>query len=142
MKSIRIGNSSGFWGDYPDALDRMSQNDSLDYLTSDYLAEVSMSILKKQQRKNPELGYVNDFVSHFTKSVPHIYKNGIKIITNAGGNNPCALAQLISKILKKESIPLKVVAVEGDNIIDIVNNSRDKYHNFDSGEIFKGELQM
>ncbi len=141
MKSIRIGNSSGFWGDYPDALNRMSQNDSLDYLTSDYLAEVSMSILSKQQKKNPELGYVNDFISHFAKAVPHIYKNGIKIITNAGGNNPSALAQLISKILKKESIPIKVVAVEGDNIIDLVNISRDKYHNFDSGEIFKGEFK-
>lgn len=141
MKSIRIGNSSGFWGDFPNALNRMSKESSLDYLTSDYLAEVSMSILRKQQRKNPDLGYVNDFVLHFTEALPHLSKNKIKVITNAGGNNPTALAQVISELLKKENINLKVVAVEGDNILDLVNSSDKEYLNFDTGEVFQGEFK-
>ena len=141
MKSIRIGNSSGFWGDFPNALNRMSQESSLDYLTSDYLAEVSMSILRKQQRKNPDLGYVNDFVFHFTEALPHLYKNKIKIITNAGGNNPTALAQVISDLLITEKINLKVVAVEGDNILDLVNSSDSEYLNFDTDEVFHGEFK-
>ena len=141
MKSIRIGNSSGFWGDFPDASYRMSQEDSLDYLTSDYLAEVSMSILRKQQRKNPELGYVKDFVFHFSKALPHLFKNNIKIITNAGGNNPKILALVISDLLKKNKIDLKVVAIEGDNILDLVNSSGNDYHNFDTEEIFKGQFK-
>ncbi len=141
MKSIRIGNSSGFWGDLPNALNRMSQESSLDYLTSDYLAEVSMSILRKQQRKNPDLGYVNDFVLHFTEALPNLSKNNIKVITNAGGNNPTALAKLISDLLKKENINLKVVAIEGDNILDLVNSSDKEYLNFDTGEVFQGEFK-
>ena len=65
MKVVRIGNSSGFWGDDPTALFRMANAGELDYITCDYLAEVSMSILSKQQQKQPDLGYVADFLKHF-----------------------------------------------------------------------------
>jgi hypothetical protein len=142
MKKIRIGNSSGFWGDFPGALKKMSQNGKVDYLTSDYLAEVSMSILRKQQTKNADVGYVADFVNHFLGALPHIVTNGIKIITNAGGNNPKALGIVINEILKKEKLNLKVVAIEGDNILDDLNTYDDnQFQNFDTGEKFNGEFK-
>ena len=45
MKTLRIGNGCGFWGDSVDAPRRLVQTGKLDYLTLEYLAELTMSIL-------------------------------------------------------------------------------------------------
>ena len=34
----------------------------LDFLTMDYLAEVALSVLTKQMRRNPDAGYAYDFI--------------------------------------------------------------------------------
>ena len=52
---IRIGNAGGFWGDRLDAAREMlAREPDLDFLTLDFLAEVSMSILAQQQARDPE----------------------------------------------------------------------------------------
>ncbi|MEJ2083708.1 MAG: DUF1446 domain-containing protein [Acidobacteriota bacterium] len=56
--TLKIGNAQGFWGDDPDAPARLvSQQSDLDYVTMDYLAEVSLSIMAAQRERKPELGY-------------------------------------------------------------------------------------
>ena len=42
---IKIANGQGFWGDSIDAPIRLIKSGNLDYLTLDYLAEVTMSIM-------------------------------------------------------------------------------------------------
>jgi hypothetical protein len=44
-KSIRIGNGAGFWGDNPAAPKQLTDHGQLDYLTLEYLAELTLSIL-------------------------------------------------------------------------------------------------
>ena len=61
-KIIRIGNGQGFWGDSIDAPVNLIKSGNLDYLTLDYLAEVTMAIMQKQRNKNPHMGYASDFV--------------------------------------------------------------------------------
>ena len=53
---IRIANGQGFWGDWLEAPVRLVDGGPIDYLTLDYLAEVTMSILQKQRQADPELG--------------------------------------------------------------------------------------
>ena len=48
-KIIKIGNGQGFWGDSIDAPIKLAQHGEINYLTLDYLAEVSMSIMQKQK---------------------------------------------------------------------------------------------
>jgi Acyclic terpene utilisation family protein AtuA len=43
MKRVRIGNGCGFWGDNLDAPMRLARDGRLDYLTLEYLAELTMS---------------------------------------------------------------------------------------------------
>ena len=50
---IRIANGQGFWGDSLEAPSAWSSG-PIDYLTLDYLAEVTMSILQKQRQADPE----------------------------------------------------------------------------------------
>ena len=61
-KSINIANGQGFWGDSVDAPYSLIRNSSIDYLTLDYLAEVTMAIMQKQKNRNPEMGFATDFV--------------------------------------------------------------------------------
>ena len=57
MKTIRIGGGQGFWGDLSDAPITMAREDNLDYICCDYLAELTLSIMRRQQEKAPEAGY-------------------------------------------------------------------------------------
>src|SRR3984957_20954312 len=99
---LRIGNASGFWGDSPSAPARLvQQQPDLDYLTLDYLAEVSMSIMAIQREKDPSAGYARDFLDVVRSLIP-FWKNGskTKIVTNAGGLNPHGCAQACLKVLE------------------------------------------
>src|SRR5579872_1742016 len=61
MKSIRVGNGAGFWGDNLDAPRRLCERGRLDYLTLEYLAELTMSILAHLKSRDPSAGWVTDF---------------------------------------------------------------------------------
>jgi hypothetical protein len=60
----------------------------IDYLTLDYLAEITMSILQKQRARDPRTGYARDFVGVIEQGAREIVERGIKVIANAGGDNP------------------------------------------------------
>ena len=76
---IIIGNAGGFWGDDLSAFRRQLEGGDLDYLTMDFLAEITMSILRKQQLRNPELGYVSDFVNQIDENALLIIEKNVKI---------------------------------------------------------------
>src|SRR5207248_268753 len=77
--TLRIGNACGFWGDSPDApLRLVEQAPDLDVLTLDYLAEVSMSILAKQKKRDPAMGYPRDLLD-VIRSLAPIWKAGRKL---------------------------------------------------------------
>ena len=86
--SIRIGSGQGFWGDLLTAPLDLVHKGPLDYLVMDYLAEVTMSILQKQKRKDPSLGYARDLVPLLVELLPRVKDGGLKVITNGGGANP------------------------------------------------------
>ena len=67
-KSIKIANAGGFWGDDPTALYRQLTGGDVDYVTMDFLAEVTMSILQKQKNRDPARGYAHDFIVMLEKS--------------------------------------------------------------------------
>ena len=48
-KIIKIANGQGFWGDSSQAPIDLIQSCDIDYLTMDYLAEVTLSIMQKQK---------------------------------------------------------------------------------------------
>ena len=59
---LRIGNGAGFLGDNLDAPRMLVEFTQLDYLTLEYLAELTMSILARLREKDPAAGYANDFI--------------------------------------------------------------------------------
>ncbi|HET6273641.1 MAG TPA: acyclic terpene utilization AtuA family protein, partial [Bacteroidota bacterium] len=87
-EKIRIASGQGFWGDLQTApYDQVSKG-PIDYIMMDFLAEVTMSIMQKQKKRNPELGYAKDLVPLVEHILPTCMEKDIKIITNGGGVNP------------------------------------------------------
>jgi hypothetical protein len=116
---VRIANGQGFWGDSIDAPVRLVDEGPLDYLTLDYLAEVTMSILRKQQRKDPALGYATDFVELIGRILPRLRERGIKVVANAGGVNPEACRAAVVEVARRQGArELKIGTVRGDDILD------------------------
>jgi hypothetical protein len=112
---IRIANGQGFWGDSLEApLDQIRRG-PLDYLTLDYLAEVTMSILQKQRSRDPSTGYARDFVEMVGRGAADIVDKNIRIVANAGGVNPEACRDAVAKALNRSGIKIGIVA--GDDIL-------------------------
>jgi hypothetical protein len=109
---IRVANGQGFWGDWLEAPARLLEQGPIDYLTLDYLAEVTMAVLEKQRQRNPELGYAADFPPLMERLASKLKQRRIRVVTNAGGLNPGACAR---EVLRRAP-GLKVAIVEGDAV--------------------------
>jgi hypothetical protein len=124
---FRIGNAQAFWGDDPDAAARtLAQQPDLDFLTLDYLAEVSLSIMAAQRERNPEAGYARDFVD-VVRSLAPFWKNGSKthVVTNAGGLNPEGCGRACLELLRALDLPaLKIAVVTGDDVLEKITEGK------------------
>ena len=137
-EKVRIASGQGFWGDLQTApLDQVSKG-PIDYIVMDFLAEVTMSILQKQKKRNPELGYAKDLVPMTEQILPICAAKGIKIITNGGGVNPQACGEAILKCAQRKGIKgLKVGIVLGDDILERIDQLHRRginLSNMDTGE--------
>ena len=118
MKTIRIGNGQGFWGDSVDAPVNLLRGGEIDYIGMDYLAEVTLSIMMRQKLKNPTRGYATDFVGFIRRVLPELKERGVRVITNAGGLNPKACREQIFEVARELGVEgLRVGVVEGDDIL-------------------------
>lgn len=137
-EKIRIASGQGFWGDLIDAPVHQVTKGPIDYLVMDYLAEVTMSILQKQKRKDPKLGYARDIPELMKKILPTCIDKNIKIITNGGGVNPISCAEEVFKVASSLGIKnLKIGLVLGDDILDEIDNLIERgidLKNMDTGE--------
>ncbi|MET0951823.1 MAG: acyclic terpene utilization AtuA family protein [Aeromicrobium sp.] len=116
MTAIRIGNCSGYYGDRLGAMREMLEGGELDYLTGDYLAELTMLILGRDRVKDESLGYAKTFVRQMTDSMALAKELGVTIVTNAGGLNPAALAARLRDIATDQGLEISIVHVEGDDL--------------------------
>lgn len=125
---IRIGNAQAFWGDRSRAAAEMlAREPDLDYLTLDYLAEVSMSILATQRDRDRSAGYARDFLDVIRSLGPYWASGGrCRLITNAGGLNPESCAEACRAELEAAGCDgLKIATVTGDDVLETLRQSAD-----------------
>lgn len=137
-KVLRIGNAGGYWGDDPEALKRQVQGARLDYITIDFLAEITMSIMQKQYAKDPNSGYAHDFIPILLEVLPQLLEQKTRIITNAGGINPHACATAIAKAAAAIDLHPRIAIVSGDNILPSISSlsATTSFENLETGEPF------
>ncbi len=117
-KTIRIANGAGFLGDSLDAPRRLVEAARVDYLTLEYLAELTLSILARQREKDPTAGFAGDFIEVLDSLLPALRAQpDLKIVTNAGGTNPTACARAAGKRLAAAGCgAVAIGVVSGDDI--------------------------
>ncbi len=139
-KCVRIGNAQGFWGDSVDApATLLAQQPNLDYLTLDYLAEVSLGIMAAQQQRDAAAGYARDFVD-VVRSLAPAWRDGstCKVVSNAGGLNPKGCAEACAAALRASGCSkLKVGVVSGDDVLGILQATKptdtERFRNLETG---------
>ncbi|HZN80227.1 MAG TPA: acyclic terpene utilization AtuA family protein [Mycobacterium sp.] len=114
---VRIGNCSGFYGDRLAAMREMLTGGDLDYLTGDYLAELTMLILARDRAKSPERGYARTFLIQLEDCLGLAVDKGVRIVANAGGLNPAGLATAVRALADRLGLTVNVAHVEGDDLV-------------------------
>jgi hypothetical protein len=142
LASVRIGNGCGFWGDNLDAPIALAEGGRLDYLTLEYLAELTMSILALQKQRDPQSGFAGDFLDVLERLAPFLKAQpNLKVITNAGGMNPAGCARQTRAILDRHGLnDRRIGIVSGDDLLpdlDRLLGSGEPFTNLDDG----GSLQ-
>jgi hypothetical protein len=113
---VRIGNCSGFYGDRLAAMREMLTGGDLDYLTGDYLAELTMLILARDRAKSPDRGYAKTFLTQLEDCLGTALDRGVRIVANAGGLNPAGLAAAVRALADRLGLSVNVAHVEGDDL--------------------------
>ena len=135
-KIIRIGGACAGWGDGQLAVPQLVQGGKLDYMIFDFLAEFFMPVYGRMRAMSPAHGYAIDFPGGLiAPSLAEIARQGIKLVTNAGGVNPAACAAAFEKMAADAGVKLKVAYVAGDELLpraDEFKQIREMY----SGEAF------
>ncbi|MBI3469171.1 MAG: DUF1446 domain-containing protein [Planctomycetes bacterium] len=142
MRTIRVGNGCGFWGDSLDAPLRLVQHGQLDYLTLEYLAELTLSILAHQRSRDPAAGYATDFIDVLRELLPLLRDQPqLRIITNAGGMNPMACARAAESVLREAGLTgVRIGVVSGDDLFERLPELIHRAHTFahlDTGDLLE-----
>ncbi len=125
-----IANCSGFLGDRFTAPREMIQGGPIDVLTGDYLAELTMAILFRKTLKDPNAGYAGTFLRQMEEVMGECLDKNIKVVSNAGGLNPAALAAKLSEIADKLGLRPKIAYIEGDNLMPRLQELQEKGERF------------
>ena len=115
--TIRIANAGGYWGDDLSQFKRQVELGPVDYVTLDFLAEITMSIMQKQRARDPEAGYARDFITQVELTLDLLLEKRVKAVTNAGGVNPAACRRALLAVAAKQGRAIDVAAVAGDDLM-------------------------
>ena len=118
---VRIGAGAGYSGDRIEPAVELAEHGQLDYLVFECLAERTIAIAQQARRKDPALGYDPLLDARMHAVLPIAAAKRVRIVSNMGAANPRAAARRTAQIAQSLGIAgLKVAAVEGDDVLDVV----------------------
>lgn len=127
---------SGFYGDRLRAAREMVAGGPIDFLTGDYLAELTMAILYRAKSKHPDGGYARTFLKQMEEVMGTCLDKGIKVVANAGGLNPAGLAKALEEVAAQLGLQPKIAYITGDDLmprISTLQKQGEAFHHIDKG---------
>lgn len=120
-RRVRIGAGAGYSGDRIEPAVELAEHGQLDYLVFECLAERTIAIAQQARRNDPALGYDPLLDARMQAVLPVATAKRVRIVSNMGAANPRAAARRAAQIAQSLGIAgLKVAAVEGDDVLDVV----------------------
>lgn len=127
-RALRVANISGFYGDRLPAAREMLAGDPVDFLTGDYLAELTMLILHKARSRAPGTGYATTFLRQMEEIWQVAVERGTRIVVNAGGLNPAGLAEELGKLAARLGLAPRIAYVTGDDLLPRLKELQEAGH--------------
>jgi len=121
VQTLRIGCGAGFQGDRLEPALVLAEHGKLDYLMLECLAERTIALAQLRRLNDPAAGYDALLERRMTGLLPLIRRNGVRIVTNMGAANPIAGAQAIVALAKKLGLTVRVAALTGDDVLDLLD---------------------
>jgi hypothetical protein len=116
--SYRIGSAQGYYGDDVTRALPMIEGGHVDIVCFEALSELTLAILQKDKLADPKRGYTFDLRIIASQILPKAFARGIPLITNGGGLNPQAAAEMVREIAAKQGLTgLKIAAISGDDVL-------------------------
>lgn len=134
-RPVRVGQFSAYFGDRPDAMAELLAT-GVDVLTGDYLAELTMLVLRKNQLRGGP-GYAAAFVEQLESQLPQIAADEVKVVTNAGGLDPEGCAEAVRAACARAGVELRIATVTGDDLREDLTSllgPEARLRNLDTGE--------
>ncbi|WP_321812701.1 MULTISPECIES: acyclic terpene utilization AtuA family protein [unclassified Burkholderia] len=120
-RRVRIGAGAGYSGDRIEPAVELAEHGQLDYLVFECLAERTIALAQQARRKDPALGYDPLLDARMHAVLPVAADKRVRIVSNMGAANPRAAARRTAQIAQSLGLAgLKVAAVEGDDVLDVV----------------------
>ncbi|MCH1867954.1 acyclic terpene utilization AtuA family protein [Nocardioides sp. CFH 31398] len=114
---LLVANCSGFYGDRLGAMREVLTGDPVPaVVTGDYLAELTMLILGRDQLRDAGLGYARTFLRQAEDCLGLLLEGGARLVANAGGLNPAGLAARVSEAARGLGLDVTVAHVTGDDV--------------------------
>ena len=124
MKTLRIGSGAGYSGDRIEPAVELAEQGDLDYLVFECLAERTIALAQQARISDPQGGYDPLLSERMRRVLPfvgeHEGRRRLRVITNMGAANPVSAAREVRRIASELGLALKVVAVVGDDVLDVL----------------------
>jgi hypothetical protein len=120
-ETLRLGGGAGFAGDRLDAPVDLAERGEIDYLVLECLAERTIALAQLRRRRDPTAGYDARLAERIESLLPILARHRVRLIGNFGAANPLAAADAIVAIAKQLELPVKVAAVTGDDVLDLLD---------------------
>src|SRR5690606_21587555 len=96
----------------------MIEGGHVDVVCFEALSELTLAILQKDKLANPQRGYTFDIGIIARQILPKAYERKIPLISNGGGLNPQAAAEMVRETAVKTGLTgLKIAYVTGDDVL-------------------------
>ena len=120
LKTLRIGGGAGYSGDRIEPALELAEHGDIDVLMFECLAERTIALAQQVRRKDPSHGYDPLLEARMRAVLPACAARGIRIVTNMGAANPQAAAERTLDIARELGLKLRVAAVTGDDVFDLL----------------------
>ncbi|OPA87411.1 ABC transporter substrate-binding protein [Pseudomonas fluorescens] len=124
MKTLRIGSGAGYSGDRIEPAVELAEQGELDYLVFECLAERTIALAQQARISDPQGGYDPLLTERMQRVLPYVGRREghrrLRVITNMGAANPVAAGIEVRRIASALGLELKVMAVVGDDVLDVL----------------------
>lgn len=135
--AILVANCSGFYGDRLAAAREQVEGGDIDYLTGDWLAELTMLILARTRAGGRGGGWARTFLTQMEQVLGTCLDRGIKVVSNAGGLDPAGCAGAVQELAAKLGLAPRIAYVAGDDLVPRLAQLQAAgihFNNLDTGE--------